>query len=155
MVSRSTLAVKSSWDACTYRIEGGLPRCLYSPNCRQGVFPETPIHPLGCLCVRTGAEGRLARRRHHSTRHLATRLDGYSPKEPTPPAPLLVGTGAARKFCPSIIFEANPVIEDDCVGAGNPNSAMPRTKVEGTPIDGMGTKRSLLAFLLYRCILQE
>src|SRR5215216_894691 len=44
-----------------------MPRCRYSPNCRQGVFSETPIHPLGCLCVRTGAKGRLARQRHNST----------------------------------------------------------------------------------------
>jgi hypothetical protein len=35
----------------------GMPRCLYSPNFRQDVFSETPIHRLGCLCVRTGGEG--------------------------------------------------------------------------------------------------
>jgi hypothetical protein len=56
----------------------GLLRCLYSPNFRQGLFSETPIHPLGCLCVRTGAKGRFSRRRDVSSRHLATRLDRYS-----------------------------------------------------------------------------
>ncbi len=62
------------------------PSCApYSPNFRQDVFPETHIHPLGCLCIRTGAMGRILARGEILTRHLATRLDGYSPKPPTPP----------------------------------------------------------------------
>src|SRR5215208_4634791 len=56
-----------------------MPRCRYSPNCRQGVFSETPIHPLGCLCVRTGAMGRFLARGQILSSHLAIRLDGYSP----------------------------------------------------------------------------
>src|SRR5918998_6198340 len=87
MVSRSTLAVKSSRDACTYRIAGADP--LYSPNCRQGYFSETHIQPLGCLCVRTGSKGRFLAREEISTSHLATRLDRYPLEEPTPPASLL------------------------------------------------------------------
>jgi hypothetical protein len=35
---------------------------VYSPNCRQGSFPETPIYQLGCLCVRTGAKRQLVTR---------------------------------------------------------------------------------------------
>src|SRR3712207_6609767 len=31
----------------------------YSPNCLEGLFPETLIPPLGCLCVGTGAKGRF------------------------------------------------------------------------------------------------
>ncbi len=45
----------------------------------KGVFSETPIHPLGCLCVRTGVKGRFCNRLQNTTKHLATRLDGYSP----------------------------------------------------------------------------
>ncbi len=66
----------------------GLPCCLYSPDCRQGVFPETPIRPFVYLCVRSGAKGRFLAREEISTSHLGTRLDGYSLEEPTPPAPL-------------------------------------------------------------------
>src|SRR5215216_6565414 len=62
---------------------------VYSPSCRQGLFSETPIHPLGCLYVRTGAMGRFLSRGEISTRYLATPLDGYSFLEPTPPAQLL------------------------------------------------------------------
>src|SRR5215203_3621511 len=51
---------------------------LYSPNCRQGGFSETAIHPLGCLCVTTGGEGRIVLRRTISSRHLVTRLDRYT-----------------------------------------------------------------------------
>jgi hypothetical protein len=43
----------------------------YSPGCRQDVFSETPIHPLGCLCVRIGAKGRLLAPGVISTSHLA------------------------------------------------------------------------------------
>src|SRR5918997_5127028 len=55
---------------------------------RQLWFPETPIRPLRCLCVKTGAKGRFLAREEISTRHLATRLDRYSLLEPTPPAAL-------------------------------------------------------------------
>ena len=74
----------------------GLPRCPYSPSCRQGGFPETPIRPLGSLCVRTAAKGSFYRRREISSRHLATRLDRYSLLEPTPPATLLQRTQVSR-----------------------------------------------------------
>src|SRR5215217_6106309 len=51
---------------------------VYTPSCRQGVFSETPIHPFGCLCFRTGAKGRFLARKEISTSHPATRLDRYS-----------------------------------------------------------------------------
>ncbi len=64
-------------------------RTGYSPNSRQGSFSETPIHSLGCLCVRIGAKGGFLVWVEISTRDLATRLNGDSLLEPTLPAPLL------------------------------------------------------------------
>jgi hypothetical protein len=32
--------------------------CLYSPSCREGMFPETLIQPVASLSNRTGAKGR-------------------------------------------------------------------------------------------------
>src|SRR5215216_2988066 len=52
---------------------------LYSPNCRQGVFSEAPIHPLGYLCVRTRAKGSFCNRLQNSSIHLATPLNEYFP----------------------------------------------------------------------------
>ncbi len=49
----------------------GLPRCLYSLDCLEGVFSETHIQPLGCLCVRTGAKGRFLARGEILTKQLA------------------------------------------------------------------------------------
>src|SRR5215218_10100720 len=60
---------------CTRRM---LPRRFYSPSCRQGEDSETPIHPLGCLCVRTGAKRSFGSVPPLMSRQLATRLDGYS-----------------------------------------------------------------------------
>jgi len=99
-----------SASACVYP-QPKLSPGLYSPGCRQGGFPETSIQPIGCLCVRTGAKGRLARRRHNSTRHLATRLDGYSLEEPTPPAPSIFEPIQPSAHLPRVCCRLNSLRE--------------------------------------------
>ena len=48
--------------------------CSRKPSFRSGYSRKLLFHPLGCLCVRTGAEGRFLTRGEISTRQLATRL---------------------------------------------------------------------------------
>jgi hypothetical protein len=59
------------------RLEG-LPRCLYSPSCREQTFSETHIQPRESLCVWTGRDSISCPDKLHAVSLFVTRLYRYS-----------------------------------------------------------------------------